>query len=67
MVRGPGGEGSCVKLNEFLERFSGGFRRKHINSPIDTVWAKTSRNKRLHFLAGKAEIPQEFKIGRAHV
>ncbi|MCC6920794.1 MAG: class I SAM-dependent methyltransferase [Alphaproteobacteria bacterium] len=49
-----------MKLSEFLERFSGGFRRKHINSPIDTAWAKTSRNKRIHFLAAKAEIPQEF-------
>lgn len=49
-----------MKLPEFLARFGGAFRRKNINSPIDTVWAKTRHNKRTYVLPGKCEIPLEF-------
>jgi predicted O-methyltransferase YrrM len=44
---------------EFSRRF-GAFRTKNLNSPIDTVFAKTRTNRRIHYMAPKLEIPREF-------
>lgn len=45
---------------EFLARFGGGFRRKHVNSPFEPTIKKTQQNKRAHFLRKSSEVPVEF-------
>ncbi len=44
----------------FYSQFGGSYRTKHINSPFDTIYKKTTHNKRSYFLHGKTKIPQEF-------
>lgn len=44
----------------FFSKFGGSYRTKHLNSPFDTVFKKTTRNKRVYFLNSKPQIPREF-------
>ena len=49
-----------MTFNDFVARFGGSLRTKNLNSPIDTVWRKTVRNRRVHYLPAKSELPAEF-------
>lgn len=44
----------------FIKRFGGSYRTKHVNSPIEVAFKKTTRNARTYYPLRDTEIPQEF-------
>jgi predicted O-methyltransferase YrrM len=51
---------AATAWTEFVGRFGGAFRTKHVNSPLAPVLGKMRTNKRVHFMKEKTEIPAEF-------
>jgi predicted O-methyltransferase YrrM len=45
---------------EFFSRFGGAFRKKNVNFPYEPTVRKTQQNKRIHYLRGSTELPEEF-------